>query len=237
MRVQAIYHESNEKLGYIEDWVTRKGHQLFVCNLYLNEKLPDLQSFDMLIVMGGSMSANDELFFPWLAAEKELIRRAIISEKTIIGICLGAQLIAAALGGNVLAAKHQETGWYNIQFDDESGIRKILKGTPENMTVLHWHAETFDLPQGAVRLASSEATKEQGFLYNKKVLAIQFHLEMKEENVRQMIDHLQISADSGPFVQQADQIIAGMLHIQKNHDLLDIWLDNLENLLNYQNEV
>jgi GMP synthase-like glutamine amidotransferase len=231
MRIAALYHVPFEKLGYIEDWIIRKGHILSEICLYNNQKLPQTDDFDMLIIMGGNMSIHDEQLYSWLKEEKEFIRRSVLSGKSVLGICLGAQLIAAALCSRVYQGRAKEIGWFPVQFTREKKAREMIPGMPQEMTVFHWHGETFDLPSEAVWLAKSEVTDNQAFIYNNRVLAVQFHLEMKPESVSLLINNAGDELIPGPYVQPAGDLPAGLVHIQENQMLLESWLEYLERSL------
>src|SRR5512145_1986913 len=140
MKIAAIYHVPYEKLGYIEDWIITGKHRLAEFSMYKNQKLPGLNEFDLLILMGGPMSVNDESIYPWLIAEKELIRFSIKHGKGVLGICLGAQLIAAALGSKVYPGKHKEIGWFPVRFNThELGV--LFPRLPFETLVFHWHGD------------------------------------------------------------------------------------------------
>jgi GMP synthase-like glutamine amidotransferase len=230
MKIAALFHVSFEKLGYIEDWILRKGHQLTEFHLYHGPQLPQIEDFDLLIVMGGSMSIREESLFPWLRAEKDLIKTWIGSGKAIFGICLGAQLLAEALGSNVFRGKNKEIGWFPINLNHHEDLGILFPDLPEEATVFHWHGETFDLPSGAVALASSVNTPCQGFMSGRSVLALQFHLEVMPENISLMINHAGHELVPGPFVQDAEALSAGLTHLPENRQLMDIFLGYFENL-------
>ena len=118
MRIHYLQHESHEGLGCIEDWAKRKGHLITSTKFYEDSKLPDLSAFDFLIIMGGSMGVNDEDKYKWLKSEKDFIKRTINSKKPVLGICLGSQLIADALGAKVYPNKYKEIGWMDIKMTE-----------------------------------------------------------------------------------------------------------------------
>jgi GMP synthase-like glutamine amidotransferase len=183
MRIHSFEHVAEEGLGSIETWAHTFGHQISRTRFYLSEPIPAVEDFEMLVIMGGPMSANDEATLPWLTAELPLIRRAIEQEKTVLGICLGAQLIAKALGSKVFKNSEREIGWYPIQLTAAGWQSRIFGFLPQQLNVFHWHGETFNIPQGAVHLASSEACNNQAFSYggSERVLGLQFHCEVNPE--------------------------------------------------------
>jgi GMP synthase-like glutamine amidotransferase len=229
MKIAALFHVSFEKLGLIEDWILTKGHTLAEYHLYNNPCIPLIHEFDMLIIMGGPMSVNEDDRFLWLVSEKELIKRCRESGKPVLGICLGAQLIASALGRKVFAGKQPEIGWFPVEFNRGEKSRNYFPGLPAKATVFHWHGETFDLPEGAELLCSSSVTPVQAFIADGKLLALQFHLEIKPENISLMINHAGEELVSSPSVQDANALSAGLVNLAENKVLLEIFLNYLEN--------
>jgi GMP synthase (glutamine-hydrolysing) len=175
------------------------------------------------------MSVNDEGQFPWLAPEKELIQRCREFEKPVLGICLGAQLIASALGSSVFRGLHTEIGWFPVEFSQGEEVRKHFPALPVKTTVFHWHGDTFDLPGGAVLLGSSAVTPVQAYLAYGKLLALQFHLEIKPENISLMINHAGEELVSSPYIQDASALSAGLVNLSENKALLEVFLNYLEN--------
>jgi GMP synthase-like glutamine amidotransferase len=228
MKIAALFHVSFEKLGLIEDWILEKGYSLTEYHLYNDPRLPLIHEFDMLIVMGGPMSVNDERRFPWLVSEKELIRNCRKSEKPVLGICLGAQLIASALGSRVFPGSHTEIGWFPVEFNQGEEVRKLFPALPVKTIVFHWHGDTFDLPKDALLLGSSEITPVQAYLAYEKLLALQFHLEIKPENISLMINHSGDELVSSRYIQDASELSAGLTNLTENKALLEIFLNFLE---------
>lgn len=185
MKLHYFQHEPFEGLGMIAAWATRHGHTLTRTAFFETGALiPDITDYDALVVMGGSMSVYDEDRHPWLADEKAHIHSAIKAGKCVLGICLGAQLIAASLGAEVAPHTHKEIGWFPVALTDAGATHRLFAGFNSAMTVFHWHGDRFDIPQGAVRLMSSAACDNQAFVYGERVLALQFHLEMDPVAVR-----------------------------------------------------
>jgi GMP synthase-like glutamine amidotransferase len=225
MRIAVLYHVSFETLGYIEDWIQNHGHSVSHYRLFDNPRIPVPDTFDMLIMMGGPMSVNDENQFPWLIPEKELIRKCAASGKSVLGICLGAQMIASALGKKVYPGAYREIGWFPVTFTDHASRVGGLSGT---LPLFHWHGETFDLPDGAIHIALSEAVPNQAFLYRNHILALQFHPEMKPENISVMVNMMGDELVQAPFVQDAETLLGGLDHIPAANALMDRILDYLE---------
>jgi GMP synthase-like glutamine amidotransferase len=204
MRVHYFQHVNFEGLGCIASWIAAEGATMTVTRFYENTSLPRVEEIDFLIIMGGPMSANDEAAFPWLVAEKECIRSAIQRKKAVLGICLGAQLIASALGSSVFPNSHKEIGWFPIE--SVLGPNQQDFRFPDQCTVFHWHGETFDLPPGSVPLAKSAACENQAFQIGRHVIGLQFHLETTPESVRAMLAHGKNELVEAPYIQAESQI-------------------------------
>lgn len=202
MRIHWIQHVSFEGLGCIEPWLTENGHEVTCTRLWAGDVFPMAEKVDGLIVMGGPMGVYDEAVYPWLADEKRFIKQIIDQNKRVLGICLGAQLIAEVLGSRVWKNEHREIGFFPIIGTGETGLFNGL----ENQMVFHWHGDTFGIPKGAVRLASSEATKNQAFLYGGKVLAMQFHFETTEESLLSLYEKASDEITDAPFIQTLEEM-------------------------------
>jgi GMP synthase (glutamine-hydrolysing) len=207
MKVHYLQHVSFEGIGSIEAWLTLRGAQVSATRFYAGVQLPHLDDFDWLIVMGGPMSVNDEQHYPWLVAEKRLIREAIAEHKVVLGICLGAQLIASAMGARVYPNTEPEIGWFPIERVSAAGTHPCAALLPMRCEVFHWHGETFDLPPGAVHLAQSPACTHQAFLLGQRALGLQFHLETTPASVQALIDHCGAELTSGRYVQSAQEML------------------------------
>lgn len=213
LRVHAFFHVSFERLGAIYDWLTENNCKLTSTNFFdKNFKLPELSEVDMLIVMGGPMSVNDEAEFPWLKLEKQFISDIIKQNKPVLGICLGGQMIANVLGAEVFKNKEKEIGWFDINFTKDFLHNKSFTHLPEHLKIFHWHGDAFNVPQGAVKIASSEATENQGFIYNDKVFALQFHPEATVSACSELKNNCidELKTDS-PYVQCTTRISEGSL--------------------------
>jgi GMP synthase-like glutamine amidotransferase len=227
LRIHYLQHVPFEGLGSIAEWVSLHEHHLTATKFFTDSTLPEPAEIDWLIIMGGPMGAYDEKKYDWLASEKQLIKNAIRSGKTVIGICLGAQLIAEILGAKVYLNPHKEIGWFPIQLSEEGIANKLFKGLSKTLTVFHWHGDTFDLPTNATLIASSEACKNQAFLYNEKVIGLQFHFEMTEAALQKMIENGNEELVPGSFIQTAERILNNRNLIENNKGVLFDLLDRL----------
>ena len=181
MRVLAFRHVPFEGLGLIEPALRLRRIEVDYADPYQpGTTRPDVGRYDALIFMGGPMSVNDDL--PFLRQEMDLIRQAIAQRQPILGICLGSQLIARAMGATVRRNAAKEIGWYGLQFTPAAADDRLFAGLSQE-TVFHWHGETFDLPPGAELLASSNLCRNQAFRAGEHVYGLQFHLEVTPEMI------------------------------------------------------
>ncbi len=170
-------HVPFEDLGLIRAPLEARGISIEYADLYRpGAPVPDVTQAAGLIFMGGPMSANDDL--PYLRQELQLIAQAVERRQPVLGVCLGAQLIAKALGAKVYRNPVKEIGWFEIHFTGAAARDPLFAGVGPSETVFHWHGETFDLPPGAERLAYSEACRNQAFRFAAGVFGLQFHLEV-----------------------------------------------------------
>jgi GMP synthase-like glutamine amidotransferase len=207
MRAHYFQHVPFEGLGSIESWLKVAGYEITSTRFFESTELPDIREIDMLVIMGGPMSVNDEAKYPWLVSEKQFIREAVNSGKPVLGICLGAQLIAAAFGAKVYRNSVKEIGWFPIQgisSNDESIFFKF----PESIKAFHWHGETFDLPPQAVRLAKSDECENQAFQLGKSVIGLQFHLETTPNAAQDIVSNCRDELVPSQYVQTENEILS-----------------------------
>lgn len=207
MRVHYIQHVPFEGLGSMGPALEKRGCTLTSTHLHKGQTLPADDAFDWLIVMGGPMSIYDEDKYPWLKDEKAFIRRAIDGGKKILGVCLGAQLIADAMGAKVTRNDHREIGWHTIS--PTPGARDtILSPVLSNPAeVFHWHGDTFDIPEGATHIASSDACKNQAFIADDRIVAFQFHLETTPISASALIHECGEDLNSSLYVQSGPDMM------------------------------
>jgi GMP synthase (glutamine-hydrolysing) len=220
LRIHYFQHVIHEGLGSIEEWVITNGHSLNATKFYEDPGLPEISDLDWLIVMGGPMNVDDEELFPWLSDEKKFIREVIDAGKIVLGICLGSQLVSAALGARVYRNNEKEIGWFDIELTPAAQSGKLFFDMGRRMKVFHWHGDTFDLPQDAIHLAFSDGCKNQAYSYNDKVLALQFHLEPTLELLLQMIASGRNELSSGKYVQTEKQLLEYKQLLEPNRNLL-----------------
>ena len=277
MRAHYLQHVPFEGLGSIERWLQRAGYQVTGTQFYASAELPPAAEVDLLVALGGPMSVNDEGQHPWLAAEKRFIRELIALERPVLGVCLGAQLIASALGAAVYPNPVKEIGWLPIQglapgatapdraayesggpgagkagaaaggggqgTDPQDAARAAgaadgLGGDhpavsaepiatfrfPPFMEVFHWHGETFDLPEGAVRLARSNGALNQAFQLGSSVIGLQFHLDTTAASARELIDNCRAELVPSMYVQAEGRILAAS---PDKYRALNGWMDKV----------
>ncbi|MDY6848285.1 MAG: type 1 glutamine amidotransferase [Geoalkalibacter sp.] len=205
MRAHYLQHVPFEGLGSIEPWLVENGFTVNATRLFAGEKLPAAEGVDFLIVMGGPMSVNDEQQHPWLVAEKNFIGEMVAMGRPVLGICLGAQLIASAMGAPVYQNPRKEIGWFPVR-GFSPGDNNVFS-FPPSTTVFHWHGETFDLPSGATLLAESDACRNQAFQIGPSVIGLQFHLETTRQSAEAMIENCASELVPAPYVQSSEEIL------------------------------
>jgi GMP synthase-like glutamine amidotransferase len=223
-----LTHVPFEGPGAIEDWAAARGHGLSRIALHRGETLPRVGDVDALVVMGGPMGADDEARFSFLADEKALLRACIEARRPVLGVCLGAQLLARTLDARVTAQGYREIGWFPLRWSAAARRVPGFSHVPAESTVFHWHGDTFAVPAGTVPLASSGACASQGFATpDGRVVGLQFHVEMRDEDVRALVDSGRHElADGGRFVQAEHEILSGFArHGAALRPLLESLLD------------
>ena len=206
MRAHYLQHVPFEALGSIGTWLHSAGYEITSTPLYKSIIFPDLEEVDLIIVMGGPMSVNDEDEYPWLFQEKKFIRNAIDSGKRVLGICLGAQLIANAMGTKVYKNSVKEIGWFPVR--DTSLKSASVFIFPPSTQVFHWHGETFDLPPGATLLASSVGCVNQAFQIGTSVIGLQFHLEATPQSAKEIVSNCRDEIISSHYVHTEEEILS-----------------------------
>lgn len=223
MKIHILQHVPFEGPGHILKWASEHGielsYTLFFETVY---QLPEIDQIDAVIIMGGPMSVYDESQYQWLLPEKAFIRGCILAGKKILGICLGAQLASICLGAGVYSASHKEIGWQQVQaIAQHSAGNWLSKLFEESPAVFHWHGESFDIPQGARDLLVSAANNHQAYLYQDKVLALQFHLEATRETIADLLLHCSADLIPSAYVQSAEEIKARLSSVPLINKLME----------------
>jgi|SRR5690625_2780397 len=230
MRIHGLVNDPAAGLSLIEDWATAKGHYTSITKVYNGEKFPDMKDFDMLVILGGEAGAYDEDKYPWLIKEKEYILQTIQANKSVLGICLGSQMIAEVLGGSVNPNVHAEIGWWELDFKDNYDSHPLLNGLPKKITPFQFHGDTFDLPDNIINLASSQASKNQVFTYGDRVLGLQFHPEFTKDQLQKIIDSKRFTIKKGIYTQLPEYFLACDENFQNMKTYLFKLLDNFEKI-------
>lgn len=228
LKIHTLQHVAFEGLGCIEEWIITQGHSVTYTKLYEDPTFPKIEDFDWLIIMGGPMGVYDEAIYTWLEEEKLFVKNAIENGKTVIGICLGSQLIAEVLGAKVYPNKQKEIGWYPLKKTDYAKELSLLENIEEEFTVFHWHGDTFDLPTDSKRLFSSEVCLNQAFIYQEKVLGLQFHFEVTATTLQEMVNNGMAELKEDKTIQTASEILSRTEYFESNNQKMFKVLDYFE---------
>jgi len=226
-RIHCFQHVPFETPARIAGWAEEHHHPVSITRFYENPHPPALEQYDWLVVMGGPMSLLDNEKHPWLVGEMGAVEAALGAGKTVVGVCLGAQMIAHVLGARVYDNPVKEIGWFPLTLTAAAERHPLTEEVPESFIAFHWHSQTFDLPSGAVHLARSEACAHQMFAYGSNVLGVQFHLEMTPDVIAALAHHNAHELVAAPAVQSREDILAENMHLQAGYDILDSILGRL----------
>jgi GMP synthase (glutamine-hydrolysing) len=186
--VYALQHVAAEPLGIIEEALEAGGIGAEYIRVFAGEAVPgDMTAAAGLVVMGGSMSVYEQAEYPFLSQEIRLIEAALKAAKPVLGVCLGSQLLASALGAEVKKGDHKEIGWFPVALTEAASTDRVFSQVERSFTAYHWHGDVFDLPGGAVSLASSARTHCQAFSYHERAYGLLFHLEATHKIVEDMV--------------------------------------------------
>lgn len=228
MRLHAIQHVEFEGPALIAEWASSRGHEI-TTSLASSGQFPATDDVDFLVVLGGPMDADDELASPWLHAEKRYVAEGIASGRPVLGVCLGAQIIAEVLGGEVRRNAEREIGWFEVARTEFAADEPLVAEWPERAVVGHWHGDTFALAAGMRPVLSSEACANQAFVFDRRVVGLQFHIEWTEASLARLVENCanEIAA-GGRWVMTAEQMLSEARgHIAENRGLLFSLLDGL----------
>lgn len=227
MRFHILQHVPFEGPAAIADWLQQNNHKSRTTRFFEGDTLPNQDEFDVLIVMGGPMGVEDVDLYPWLLEERQFIQQVIAAGKVILGICLGAQLIARACGAAVVKNADKEIGWFDIscrQEEDSSLLHAVFKPKVE---VFHWHGDRFEIPAEAEHFAGSEACHNQGFILNNRVIGLQFHIETTEASVKLLVNNCRDELDGSVYVQSEAEIFSDKSRFVQVNAMLHRLLENI----------
>ena len=234
MQVRVFQHVPFEGVGTIQAWLSRQAARVTYTRMFQGDPVPEpgaRDDTDLLIVMGGPMGVNEEHLHPWLVAEKRAILGAVESGRCVLGICLGAQLIAAALGARVYRNAEKEIGWHEVRRTGTtaSGVSPstLAAAIPNGTVPFHWHSDTFDPPRGAECFLSSEACGNQAFHIGDRVLGLQFHLETTAQSARALMENCGDDLSPGKYVQRPTEILSQPARFSALVPILERMLDIL----------
>ncbi|MDR9367005.1 MAG: gamma-glutamyl-gamma-aminobutyrate hydrolase family protein [Balneolaceae bacterium] len=228
MRAHVNQHVAFEGLGSMEEWLKENGYEITTTCFFESADLPKIDSMDLLIVLGGPMSVNDEEEYPWLVSEKEFIRDAIEADIPVLGICLGAQLIANTLGSKVYPNPEKEIGWFPVNAI-QTGSTSTFQ-FPSSFECFHWHGETFDLPPGATLLAKSDVCENQAFQLGRSVIGLQFHLETTPKSAKNLIQNCRHELIPSIYIQTEKEMLSAP--VERYHKINKMMAEILEYLHN-----
>jgi GMP synthase-like glutamine amidotransferase len=225
MEILVFQHHPLEGLGTIKHWLESHHASITYHRFFEDQSIPNIDDYDALIIMGGPISVNDEEELPWITDVVKTIKRAVDRNKKVLGICLGAQLIAKSLGAIVKPNQHKEIGLHPI-FPVKTSNTDVFN-FPNPLNVIHWHSQTFDIPPNATHIAQSEACSNQGFQLGKNAIGLQFHLELDKDSLKPLVKEFKDQLIQEQYVHNE-----GRINSITNEEF-EIMQKNLVNLLNY----
>lgn len=227
MCIHYLQHVPFEDLGTIAQWARGRGAEISRTRLFVGETLPAVECFDWLVIMGGPMNIYEDARYPWLMAEKRFIGEAITAGKLVLGICLGAQLIADVLGGAVTRNAQREIGWFPVTLTAEAQQSAVFSALPPRFTAFHWHGDTFSLPPGALHTAASDACPHQAFAYHERIIGLQCHLESTCAGIEKLVTHCGDELTTGAYIQSAESMLAQDSYLEESNRVMTMLLDRL----------
>lgn len=227
MRIHYLQHVPFEGIANIGKWAKGKDYPVTGTALYEAHGLPALDEIGFLVVMGGPMGVYDEKNFPWLLEEKKFIEQAIKKNKTVLGICLGAQLIADVLGAKVYKNRYKEIGWHPVSLTKDAKSSKVFSGFKDRFIAFHWHGDTFDIPAGAKRIAGTEACENQAFEYNGKIFGLQFHLESTHESTKLLAKNCTRELIKDKYIQTKEDLLSNPAYLKEIEKDMIVMLDRI----------
>jgi len=195
MSVLIIKHVDMEGPGLIEDCLKEEKIPYQILNLNTGVRFPKLDGFTHIVILGGPMNVYEEDRYPFLKNEDLFIKEAIQRGKSVLGICLGAQLIAKALGAKVFKAPLKEIGWYDVSLTEDGSKDSLFSHLPKTLSVFQWHEDTFEIPNAGKLIATSTSVPHQAFKYGENAYGLQFHLEVTEKMIREWMESYELEFD------------------------------------------
>ena len=228
MRIHLFQHVGYRDRAFLPEWAEAAGHQLTRVLVPETERLPKPEEIDALIVIGGPMSIWDDQNHPWLAPEKQLVAELLQQDKPVLGICLGAQMIAEYLGARVKTGDDLEIGWFDLETTPESRTTWLADTLPDRFETFFWHGDVFELPAGAVRIGGTPANPNQGFIHGRSI-ALQFHLEVTPQWAHHLAARDGDQLTPAPYVQDAATLLSRPNELYRENNvlmarLLERWL-------------
>ncbi|NGX58188.1 MAG: hypothetical protein K940chlam3_01093 [Chlamydiae bacterium] len=208
MKIQFVLHADFEQPGVIATWANQKGFETKYCRPFLGETIPTIHEFDWLVVMGGPQSPLKLETYPFLRNEIELIKQALLANKTVLGFCLGAQLLGEAFDAPTERSPHKEVGVFPIELTEEGCSDPLLQGIPRKLSVVHWHNDMPGLTQESRALAVSDGCPRQIIRYSKRAYGFQCHLETTRQDIEEMIEHSENDFVPGKYIQSKSDFLA-----------------------------
>jgi len=225
MKALILKHISYENPGFIQDFFKQKNIEFKIVNIWQKRKLPDIKNFDIFVIMGGPMGVYDVDKYKWLLKEKKYIKSAVEKGKKIFGICLGAQLLAENFGAKIYKNKFKEIGWYPVKLTEDAKRHYLFNSIPDKFFTFHWHNDTFSIPKGSIRIASSDACENQGFVLGKNIIGLQFHPEITEKDLKLFLKYGSKELIKSNFIQGKKEIMKNKKFIKENNNILYEILD------------
>lgn len=230
MRLHWLQHVTFEDLGMIAVWAERHDIEVTGTPLFASRETPPPSEYDWLVVMGGPMNVYEEERHPWLAAEKRAIRDAVDAGKVVLGVCLGAQLVADVLGGTVERNPVPEIGWFPVRLTPEGKASRVFRTLPPVFTPFHWHGDVARPPVSCWITAASDACPVQAFSYEDRVIGLQFHLESTETSIGRLVAHCREDLADVPTVQPVARLRGFNGELSAITDHMNVFLDTLHDL-------
>ncbi len=232
MNIHYIMHVPFEDPAAISNWAKEKGAKENYSKLYEKVDFPNMDDFDLLIIMGGPMGVHDEDKYPWLKDEKTFLKKAINRGKPCLGICLGAQLLANCLGADVHKNLYKEIGFFPVSLTPLGWNSPIFGKMPATFIALHWHGDTFKIPNGALHIASSSGCANQAFVYENRIVGFQFHLEATRKSLENLIKNSGNELlEEGEYIQKPEVLLDEKHDFSSMNKTLFIFLDSFSNYL------